>query len=123
MDIGALIVDDHAEIRLLMRMIIDSANHGLFVSGEAGSGEEALALIDQLNPSVVVLDQMMPGWTGIETAIRIRSRRPELPLILCSAFLDEQARKEAQEAGISTLLPKTQISRLPEALWEAVGGR
>lgn len=120
MRIGALLVDDYAEIRLLMRMVLDSHGDELFVAGEATCGEEALQLLDDCDPGVVVLDQMMPGLTGLETAARIRARRPELPLVVCSAYLDEELRAEARALGIAELLTKDQLSTLPQAIRRAV---
>ena len=88
MDNGILIVDDQEDIRHLIRMIVERANRGLFVTGEAADGQRALDQLDEADPSVVVLDQMMPGMNGLETAALIRERRPGQPMILCSAYLD-----------------------------------
>ena len=52
----ALIVDDDNDMRFLVRMMIEAANHGLSVAGEAASGSEAIASIEQERPGVVVLD-------------------------------------------------------------------
>jgi len=56
-----LVVDDEPDMRVLVREIIDRANEGLRVVGEAGSGSEALARWRETNPTVIVLDQRMPG--------------------------------------------------------------
>lgn len=120
MRIGALLVDDYAEIRLLMRMVITSANEGLFVAGEAASGEEALALIDECDPKVVVLDQMMPGLSGLETAEAIRARRPDQAMVFCSAYLDDELRANAEALGIAEILAKEEIPNLPRAIQRAV---
>lgn len=117
--IGALLVDDYAEIRLLMRMIINATNEGLHVVGEAASGEEALELIDACDPGVVVLDQMMPGLSGLETAALIRERRPHQAMVFCSAYLDDELRDRAHAVGFTEIIPKDQIPRLPEALRRA----
>jgi CheY-like chemotaxis protein len=117
--IGALLVDDYSEIRLLMRMIINATNAGLKVVGEASSGEEALAMIDECDPAVVVLDQMMPGMSGLETAQRIREMRPKQAMVFCSAYLDDELTERARSVGFSEIIPKDQIPRLPEALRRA----
>lgn len=59
-------------MRTLIKMIIEAADRGLFVSGTASSGEEAVSRIDEVDPDVVVMDQMMPGMGGID-ATRARS--------------------------------------------------
>ncbi len=119
MEIGALIVDDQEDVRLLIRMIIEAANRGLFVSGEAANGREALERIEALDPAVVVLDAMMPEIDGVSTAELIRKRRPNQPMILCSAYLDDELRRKAQEAGIMMCLAKSEFAEIPAAVREA----
>jgi DNA-binding NarL/FixJ family response regulator len=118
----ALIVDDDSDMRFLVRMTIEVANHGLEVSGEADSGESALALVEQDRPGVVVLDQRMPGLTGLETARRLLADDPEQPIILFSAYLDPKTVAEATALGIRACLDKTDVDRLPEALWQLTPG-
>lgn len=121
MEIGALIVDDAEDVRRLIRIIIEAVNQELFVSGEAASGREALAQLDECDPAVVVLDQMMPGLTGLETAALIKARRPDQPMILCSAYLDDRLRDAATEIGIQISLPKDRFAEIPKAMLELHG--
>ena len=107
-----LVVDDQPDLRLLVRMLITAANNGLHCASEAGSGEEAVQWFDQSCghdeqlPTVVVLDQMMPGLTGIETARRILARRPSQRIILFSAYLDDSLRRLARSVGIKACIDK-----------------
>lgn len=117
--IRTMLVDDQPDIRQLMRMVIERADQGLEVGCEASGGAEALASLDECDPHVVVLDQMMPGMSGLETAAAIRARRPHQPLVVCSAFLDARVRREASALGIRTCLGKEELDRLPCALWDA----
>ena len=121
MNIPTLIVDDHADIRLLLRILIDEANDGLFVVGEAESGPDALDQIDAQDPSVIVLDEMMPDMSGLETAERIFARRPSQVVILCSAYLDEEVIARAEKAGVRACVSKDEVRRLPGMIREAVG--
>ena len=114
MSVRAMIVDDQADIRELIRMLIELANGDLVVSCEAGSGREALALLDACDPTVVVLDEMMPGMNGIEVATRIAERRPGLHVILCSAYLDDDITNRARLAGVSAFVHKVEIRRIPD---------
>jgi len=111
--VTTLIVDDHPDIRLLMRMVIQAAGSGVLVVGEAATGEQALALIDQLNPRVVVLDEMMPGISGLETAQRIRATRPNQMIILCSARTDDDLRRAAVDMGINACVSKDELPAMP----------
>lgn len=118
MSVGTLIVDDEEDIRLLIRMVIEAANQGLFVAGEAADGAEALERADEVEPAIVVLDQRMPGMSGIETATELRARRPGQRIVLCTAFLDQELQREAESVGISACLGKGDIPRLAATLME-----
>ena len=118
MECGALIIDDDADIRLLIRLTIEVANAGLFVLGEAANGTEAIAQVAELDPCVIVVDQSMPGMGGIETASRIFEQRPDQLMILCSSYLDERLRDEALAIGIRACLTKGEIDRIPEMIVE-----
>ena len=120
MEIRTLIVDDQPDVRLLMRMVIEIANEGLVVSGEAAGGQAALDKLDTDDPVVVVLDQMMPDMNGLETAARIRARRPRQVIVLCSAYLDDDMVEQAREVGVQWCVGKAEVRRLPDVIREAV---
>lgn len=120
--LSALIVDDDNDMRFLVRMTIETANHGLCVGGEAASGSEAITAINQDRPGVVVLDYRMPGMSGLETAAEILRADPNQPIILFSAYLDAEAIDRARDLGIRTCLAKTDVDRLPDALWQLAEG-
>ena len=111
-----LIVDDQADIRLLVRALLRSANQGVDVASEASSGEEALAAIDACDPAVVLLDQMMPGMSGLETARRMLATRPDQRIILFSAYVTEELAREAHAMGVRACLPKEQVSSIAAAI-------
>ena len=98
---NTLIVDDEADVRLLLSLLISQENHGLRVIGEAASGQQAIELRRDLHPDVVVLDNRMPGLTGIEVAQQILAERPAQIIVLYSAFLDDEVRAQADEVGIA----------------------
>ncbi|MDT7539728.1 MAG: hypothetical protein QOI82_3313 [Actinomycetota bacterium] len=118
----ALIVDDDSDMRFLVRMTIEVANHGLAVSGEAASGADAIAAVEQDRPEVIVLDNRMPGMTGLETARHILADHPEQSIILFSAYLDAHTIAEAEAVGVHACIDKTDVDRLPEALWQLAAG-
>lgn len=115
-NIATLVVDDEPDIRMLIRLTIDEANEGLFVCGEARDGNEAVAVASDVMPDVVVVDQRMPGMSGIETAIALRAGRPGQRIVLCSAFLDTDLRTEGEEVGISGFVNKRDIGQLPDVI-------
>jgi CheY-like chemotaxis protein len=116
MEIATLIVDDQADMRLLMKMVVDAANDGLFVKRTVASGAEALDVVDDVDPAIIVLDEMMPGMSGVETAELLRQRRPGQLMIMCTAYLDEELRARAAAAGIKVCMSKDKVNDMPEIL-------
>ena len=114
--IATLVVDDEPDIRMLIRLTLDTANEGLFVCGEAADGQEAVDMAAQVGPDVVVVDQRMPGMSGIETAVALRAARPDQRIVLCSAFLDRELRAEGEQVGIAGFVNKREINQLPDVI-------
>ena len=115
---GVLIVDDEEDMRALLRSTIEIANDGLKVAGEAVDGEDAVTQWREKRPQIIVLDQRMPGATGLEVAERILAEHPEQTIILFSAYLDPDILDRAARLGIRACMSKREISRVPEALWK-----
>ena len=114
---GVLVVDDEVDMRLLVEAVIERANEGLAVVGLAATGAEAIARFREINPDVILLDHQMPDMSGLEAAAQILAERPGQRIILFSAYLDADTRATAADLGILACLPKTELSRIPEALW------
>jgi CheY-like chemotaxis protein len=112
-----LIVDDDFDMRMLIRIALEMANTGLTIVGEATDGVEALQMWRDLNgppdPDVIILDNLMPGMTGLEVAAQILEERPSQIIVLCTAFFDHDTRTQASEMGITHCLPKRDIDLLP----------
>ena len=83
-----LLVDDDEEIRHVLRIMFEL--EGFEVVGEAGSGLEAVPLALKHQPDVVLLDYLMPGMNGEETARMMRTIAPETRIVAFSAVLDEK---------------------------------
>jgi DNA-binding NarL/FixJ family response regulator len=117
-----LIVDDHALHRDGTRRILEQYSD-IEVIGEAESGELALALINQLHPSIVLMDIGLPGINGIETTRRIRERHPDVRVLVISAYEEDEYVRGALEAGASGYLSKTAPGReLVEAVRAVASG-
>ena len=114
--ISTLIVDDDDDMRTLATLAIERANHGLVVAGVADNGQDAMAAIEALQPTVVLIDQMMPGWSGTETAAVIRQQHPDVRVVLWTAHLTPQLIQQADEAGVDACLGKGQLGSIPETL-------
>lgn len=111
-----MVVDDQDDVRALVRLIIQAADAELTIGCEVANGLEALEVIDDCDPFVVILDEMMPGLNGLETARRIRQRRPDQRFVLFSAFVTPSLRQEAALEGIHICLSKNEFDLLPDAI-------
>lgn len=121
-----LIVDDELDMRMLVRLVIDMANNGLSIIGEAADGAEALRVwrdFDDPEPDVVLLDNRMPELSGLEVAERILTERPGQLIMLYSAFLDDEVRARAATLGIALCVSKNELDRLPSLIRELASAR
>ena len=103
-------------------MAIELANDGLEVCGEAADGLEALSVWREMDgppaPDVIVLDNRMPGLTGLEVAERVLAERPDQIIVLYTAFADPALRRRAEDLGIAACLSKADHERLPALVRE-----
>ena len=116
--VRVLVVDDHADVRFLVRVILEDAGPDVVFAGEAPGAEEAVAALEELDPDVVVLDARMPAVDGFEAAAMLLERRPGLPILLCSAIVDDEIRSQAQAAGIAACLSKDHFEAIPQVVLE-----
>jgi two-component system, NarL family, invasion response regulator UvrY len=119
--VAVLTVDDQAVFRKVARDVID-ATPGFETVGEAGSGEEALALVASKAPELVLMDIRMPEMDGVETARRICRSDPAPVIVLVSAEDDDVLAERLESAGAVAFVRKQELcpSRL-RALWAAHG--
>ena len=101
-----LIVDDHEVVRLGLCRTLD-LQEGLEVVGQACNGLEALEMVDQLVPDVVVIDIAMPMLNGIDATRRIKKEHPETKIIALSMNSTRQFVLDMLEAGADGYLLKT----------------
>ena len=121
--IGVLIVDDHEIVRTGLATFIEAVAD-LVLLGQAGSGEEALALCDELRPDVVLLDMVMPGMDGPATAKAIKAAHPEIKILALTSFPQEDLIQRALEAGVlGYLLKNVGAAELANAIRAAKAGR
>jgi two-component system response regulator DegU len=118
-------VDDHPVTREGLRTLLElSGEEAVIVVGEAGSGEEAVAQVLQLEPDVVFMDVRMPGISGIEATKQIRKANPGTKVILITIDESRGAISEAIQAGVSGyLLKDASADALLDAAKQAVEGR
>lgn len=103
--IRIIIVDDHPVVRDGLTAILNT-QPDFAVVGEADSGGEALALVAEREPDVLLLDLEMPGMDGVETLRRLRREGWELPVIVFTAFDTDERIVTAVQAGAKGYLLK-----------------
>ena len=100
-----LLVDDHAMMRQGLRSVLE-AHADVHIVGEAADGLEAIALVDELRPSIVVMDINMPRLNGIEATARIKARYADIKVIGLSVNSGPNNREAMLGAGADMLLTK-----------------
>ncbi len=100
-----LLADDHELVRAGIRVLLEGMT-GVEVVGEAGDGRQALALVEQRRPNLVLADIAMPGLNGLDLAARLRKDHPRIRVIMLSMHDGEQYVARALRAGAAGYLLK-----------------
>ena len=114
--IKVLIVDDHQVVRQGLRTFLE-LQEDVLVVGEAGDGQEAVEMVHQLNPNVVLMDLVMPRLDGISATRQVKSLDSDIKVIALTSFTEDDKVFPAIQAGASSYLLKD-VS--PEDLVEAI---
>lgn len=120
--ISIIIVDDHEEVRKGLRAYLETLLD-FEVVGEAVSGEEALTLVSDLIPDIILLDLIMPGMDGIETIRRVKRISPRTQIVVLTSYHKDEHIFPALKAGaISYILKDMEMEKLRDALRCAMQG-
>jgi pilus assembly protein CpaE len=113
-----LVVDDQAPFRLAAKAVLRRL--ACFeLAGEAASGQQAIRLVDELHPALVLMDINMPGMNGIEATRRILSAHPDVVVFLCSTYDVGDLPPAAAASGASAYVNKEQFGAAAlQRLWD-----
>jgi two-component system invasion response regulator UvrY len=103
--IDILLVDDHDLVRMGIRRILEDTA-GLRVVGEAKDGKQAIPLIRELNPDVVLMDLKMPESDGLEATPKMLRVQPNLKIVILTAFDDDPFPSRLMQAGAMGYITK-----------------
>ena len=110
MTVSVLVVDDEPDLEVLFRQQFRRELRAQrFVMDFAGSAAQALNRISDTGEQTLILilsDVNMPGMNGLEMLPELRARRPDVPVIMITAYGDAETRKTALERGAQALLTK-----------------
>jgi DNA-binding NarL/FixJ family response regulator len=120
--IRVLIADDHALVRAGIRALVEKIDD-VVVVGEAGTGSEALELVRQLRPNLMLLDITMPDGGGFEVLDQIMKKHPEIRVIVLTVHEAGEYAIRALREGAAGFLPKSAAStELEQAIQTVVRG-
>lgn len=118
--IRTAIVDDAEDLRALVRVQLQLDGRFVIV-GEAGDGIDALALIDEAAPDLVVLDLAMPRMDGLEVLQELQNRQWRSPVVVFSGFGSQAMIDQALALGAAGYIKKgTDLQDVPDLLADAV---
>jgi two-component system invasion response regulator UvrY len=118
--VPVLVVDDQPPFRTAAKSVV-RVTPGFEVVGEAETGEEALELVEQLHPRLILMDINMPGINGIETTRRIIEAHPEIKVILLSTYVADDLPADARTCGASAYVNKEEFG--PQVLRDVWNGK
>jgi DNA-binding NarL/FixJ family response regulator len=106
--ISVLLVDDHSLVRRGFRRILEDAPD-ISVVGEAGDGEEAIRLAQELKPRLVVMDCALPGINGLIATRRILEKSPDIAILMLSMHSEDTWVRQALDAGARGYILKSAV--------------
>ena len=120
--VRVLIADDHALVRAGIRVLVEKIE-GMVVVGEAGKGSEALELVGELRPDLMLLDITMPDGGGFEVLDKVTKEYPEIRIIVLTVHEAGEYAIRALREGAAGFLPKSAAStELEQAIQTVVRG-
>jgi DNA-binding NarL/FixJ family response regulator len=118
-----LIADDHPIFRKGLIMSIEG-DRAIEIVGEAGDGQEALRLAEELSPDVIVLDIEMPELNGLQVAAEIIKRRLPVDIIFLTMYKEEDMFNEAMNIGVrGYVLKENAVSDIVDSIKVVASGR
>ncbi len=118
-----ILADDHPIVRRGLRSVLE-AEKDFSLIGEAGDGIDAVRLVENLTPNILITDMMMPGLTGLEVIRQVRHRVPNVKIIILSMHAAESYVLEALRNGANGyVLKDSAADELVHAIREVLAGR
>jgi DNA-binding NarL/FixJ family response regulator len=121
--ITVVVADDHYLVRQGVRALLDNAD-GIQVVGEAENGEQAVQLVEDLAPDVVVMDISMPEMDGIRATEMIQAVRKQTRVVILSMYANMDLVEQALKKGATGyLLKRSTTAELVKAVEAAKAGK
>ena len=117
---SVLIVDDSPDVRHVVRTFLER-DATFSVCGEAGNGPEALKKAEALKPDFVLLDLLMPGMNGIETAKVLRRLLPKTRIAIFTNYIDDFGTSLSSAVDIDAVIAKGSLTDMAKSLKKLIG--
>ena len=119
---SVLVVDDQAPFRMAVKAVLRRLAT-FELAAEASDGAEAIRLVDELHPELVLMDINMPQMSGIEATRRITAAHPEVVVFLCSTYEAADLPQDAATSGARAYVNKEQFGVATlQQLWDEHSG-
>ncbi len=102
-----VLADDHTVLRVGLRAWLEEQGGQFQVVGEAADGEQAIALVEQLRPQLLILDLSMTGLGGLETTLELRHRGNRVPILVLTQYSEPAVLRRVLEAGVNGYVLKS----------------
>ncbi|MBL8006479.1 MAG: response regulator transcription factor [Ignavibacteria bacterium] len=120
--IKIIMADDHPVFRSGLRQVIEY-DKNIMIIGEAGNGQKALEIINELKPDIALLDIDMPKMTGLEVLRELKDKKNKPGIIFLTVYADEDIFDEAMELGISGyVLKDSAVNEVVECIYKVKDG-
>ncbi len=123
MDINVLLVDDHELVRMGLKALLEKES-GIKIIGEATSGEQAIRVVREKKPDIVLMDVKMPGIGGLEATRRLMHSYPDVRIIAVTSCHDDPYPSRLMQTGASGFVAKDSASvELADAIRKVYTGQ
>jgi two-component system, NarL family, response regulator YdfI len=122
-EVRIVVADDHLVVREGLRFMLEEADEGFVLVGDAGDGASALDVVGKVQPDVVLMDLRMPGMDGLEAIKRIRAAWPHIAVLILTTYNEDDLMIRGLQAGAcGYLLKDTDRATLFRAIRAAAHG-
>lgn len=104
--IRVVIADDHPIVRKGLRMTLEEFGAEIVVVGEAANGAEAVRMVEEVHPHVVLMDIRMPGMDGLEALEHIRASSPQVAIVILTTYNEDDFLLRGLQGGACGYLLK-----------------
>src|SRR5579872_7191562 len=105
-EVRIVVADDHLVVREGLRFMLEEADEGIVLVGEAGDRASALDVVGKVQPDVVLMDLRMPGMDGLEAIKRIRATWPHIVVLILTTYNEDDLMIRGLQAGACGYLLK-----------------